>query len=826
MKDIGRDIAGYTTYGLPDILTNSQVEIMASVIVAATIYGQINEETITKASCEHPVHEWNASATHSKNCVNVYVTFHLLQAMFGQMPSSMDIRSVGEDPFVSYKDLTMPNMVLVFSGNAALTTKASLLPPVAPGNVLKEDQIKQGKAALFAGENNWKTLWFLIIPGLLTLHIIAVTISLRGIGVGITAGLKEYFCSSTKPLKPPGRENKEASTESGTDHKEVQGDRLRDRCWKWASTGGSLRKQVRIHAAVRVYKGALRMMQLLSVVGLGLMILNASTESTNDGAGCMDHFIATTVASSIHYGSLYQWLFILFSALSILVLGLAVETLRRRSSELSGIGIYSVISYLCLAPEDKQTKRAIQQWRARVVQSRCHDQHHNHSAFEPLTKATKALAMPTVTTGRMVLYWLLHLPLLVLASAPACGYVLSQNVPAGGGWYWAIIGNPIVIAGIKLGFSEAIVPKAAALLALFRHGFKHGVSTADILRADPTLVIMINRRHVETMILFEVVTVLLAPMFAVFVLDESCFRYYINFAPDLKSLLRAWKIDMIGVEAYRPGFCSRQLVHEFSYVWLSIVLMHCLLTPALKLFKENRAIKEKIIYRAQQAAEDTLKAVSSADEKLEEAKSKTRAAQEALQEAQKALQVVEASHKAAAKTKEQKSAAVAAKRKDAATAVQRVGTAADDDSKNEARREADELDLESCRAAAELSDAKEREEAEYQKKLEAQQNVDEKQAAFEEACDLEEHVVSSTCWDEDLHQNLIKCANQMQRDLAKLTGMILTITSFGPLVPALLLLAPLTMFLNLKAEQWVCRDQERQFGELIILLLDVNAEYV
>ena len=97
--------------------------------------------------------------------------------------------------------------------------------------------------------------------------------------------------------------------------------------------------------------------------------------------------------------------------------------------------------------------------------------------------------------------------------------VLSRNAPAGGGWYWSIIGNSMVVAGIKIGdsqvskpaqitlgcsgFSELIVPRAAVKLAMFRHA----VSKDNILEADPKVVITINRRQVETMILFEVTTV-------------------------------------------------------------------------------------------------------------------------------------------------------------------------------------------------------------------------------------------------------------------------------------------------------------------------------
>ena len=52
----------------------------------------------------------------------------------------------------------------------------------------------------------------------------------------------------------------------------------------------------------------------------------------------------------------------------------------------------------------------------------------------------------------------------------------------------------------------------------------------------------------------------------------------------------------------------------------------------------------------------------------------------------------------------------------------------------------------------------------------------------------------------------------MQQKLAATTSHILTITSFGALVPVLLLLAPFSMFLNMRAGRWIAHAKETPFG--------------
>lgn len=99
-----------------------------------------------------------------------------------------------------------------------------------------------------------------------------------------------------------------------------------------------------------------------------------------------------------------------------------------------------------------------------------------------------------------------------------------------------------------------------------------------------------NKAQVATALIAIITTELLAPLLAVFVLDENCLRAYLFFAPDLKSVLDLWYIGMKGADAYRTGFCLQQLTMQFSYVWITKVAMSALLAPAIELVKSNKIV--------------------------------------------------------------------------------------------------------------------------------------------------------------------------------------------------------------------------------------------
>ena len=61
--------------------------------------------------------------------------------------------------------------------------------------------------------------------------------------------------------------------------------------------------------------------------------------------------------------------------------------------------------------------------------------------------------------------------------------MLASNVPSGDGWYYAIFGNPIFIAGGKLFLSQAMLPSLTARLSRVKYGVRGAVELRSKLAA-------------------------------------------------------------------------------------------------------------------------------------------------------------------------------------------------------------------------------------------------------------------------------------------------------------------------------------------------------
>ena len=136
-----------------------------------------------------------------------------------------------------------------------------------------------------------------------------------------------------------------------------------------------------------------------------------------------------------------------------------------------------------------------------------------------------------------------------------------------------LLGNSLIITALNLSINSMVVPPATAWLARIKYGLR-GTPPVD----SPHLLGFL-RAQANSSLFIEVVAVVLAPMVFVFALDELCLRYwacllgltakgryYLAFDPDLRGLLEAWGIGVTGFDAYRVGFCSRQLLSGFAYV--------------------------------------------------------------------------------------------------------------------------------------------------------------------------------------------------------------------------------------------------------------------
>jgi len=91
----------------------------------------------------------------------------------------------------------------------------------------------------------------------------------------------------------------------------------------------------------------------------------------------------------------------------------------------------------------------------------------------------------------------------------------------------------------------------------------------------------------SSLMIFQVSTVLLAPLFATFVFDESCLRFYLAFTPNLHSIMDIWGIGHQGFSAYRPEECSRTLVSELNAVWINLVVIDTFVGPAKSLLLQR-----------------------------------------------------------------------------------------------------------------------------------------------------------------------------------------------------------------------------------------------
>lgn len=89
------------------------------------------------------------STSHPLSFCAVWKPF--VSALIDTIPSFIPITLEGEDPFSFYSLNAHSNIVLVWSGNPALTQSEAALPPSDSGMLLKMDLIKQGKLKLFSG---------------------------------------------------------------------------------------------------------------------------------------------------------------------------------------------------------------------------------------------------------------------------------------------------------------------------------------------------------------------------------------------------------------------------------------------------------------------------------------------------------------------------------------------------------------------------------------------------------------------------------------------------------------------------------------------------
>eukprot|EP00656_Telonema_subtile_P054505 TRINITY_DN8174_c0_g2_i5.p1 TRINITY_DN8174_c0_g2~~TRINITY_DN8174_c0_g2_i5.p1 ORF type:complete len:1044 (-),score=161.68 TRINITY_DN8174_c0_g2_i5:235-3366(-) len=315
----------------------------------------------------------------------------------------------------------------------------------------------------------------------------------------------------------------------------------------------------------RSLQKAFRGVCVLGFVGLLLIVLHLVTPSIYD-SGCADALLRTTVAL-VSAEEWYQWSWIILCCVVLVSTTFIMEQMHRSQLSSHARAVYRWIRLFAVQTLPPHLA-ALAVWRSKVPHP--------------------------VARWRKVLAWLLHIPFLLFTSLPAIGFVLSMNVPSSRNLGLTLLRNFVVIAMLKMLWASLIIPSIAGRLGRFQRGVR------DPTTAEPMLMITLHKTQVATALLFDVVTVLVAPIVSVAVLDESCMRGYLLFSPNLERLMSAWGLGQRGWEAYRPGMCTRRLIAEYFYVWFAICVLSALFRPSLWLLFAHprvKAVQERLLGR-------------------------------------------------------------------------------------------------------------------------------------------------------------------------------------------------------------------------------------
>ena len=150
----------------------------------------------------------------------------------------------------------------------------------------------------------------------------------------------------------------------------------------------------------------------------------------------------------------------------------------------------------------------------------------------------------------------------------------------------SLLKSGFLLSGLMTIFT-GMIPSCADWLSRLKLG-----SNVDV---DSERAVKYYKLQVTTALTLHICSGLLTPIVANILLGDSCLRYasavsasliacgrfYLEGAHTLQALMNSWHLGQTGYDAYRAGFCSSQLVSDFSYVWTSKALLDALLRPSL-----------------------------------------------------------------------------------------------------------------------------------------------------------------------------------------------------------------------------------------------------
>ena len=202
---------------------------------------------------------------------------------------------------------------------------------------------------------------------------------------------------------------------------------------------------------------------------------------------CTDIVYRSTIANASTDSQFFCWAYVIFCGLALLMVSAWMETLSRSRFSTRAKQVYSSFRLLVTAPQ----QAAVESWCSKM----------------PPRKSPNG--------WRWLLWGSLHIPLMGLTFLPDMAFVWALNIPTSNVGI-SIISNSLFVALVKLTFSTCIVPPLSACLARIRFGdHAHCVK--------PELVIKVYKTRSWTSLLVEI-SAIIAPVFAVALIDDSCLR--------------------------------------------------------------------------------------------------------------------------------------------------------------------------------------------------------------------------------------------------------------------------------------------------------------
>lgn len=267
------------------------------------------------------------------------------------------------NPFKSLVVSSYSNIALSYAGNPQLTTSAGLVPTVEPGRLRREDEIQRGRQAVFSGYSDLKMLIFVTLPALCVLSTLSVLACLYARNGSIS------FRNVLSYLKP-------------SQHLQ------------------------HVDSLTYLYMTISRrpVLCMLFVIGISLVLLNVFWKGVYDSyGGCVDPLVRTTIAH-VRVDYLYQGFWVVLNCAAVTIVDVVVH-LHGQQRHRQALRVHD-----CLC---------------KVFKPRCEKASLEYHAVKTWHSKIRSSRIPIFL--RTFSFCLLHLPLVIIASAPACGYVFSQK---------------------------------------------------------------------------------------------------------------------------------------------------------------------------------------------------------------------------------------------------------------------------------------------------------------------------------------------------------------------------------------------------------------